>query len=131
MNAYPDKIWRLFREPRRAGRLEEGKGVVTGEATTPAGHARLQLQLKLAADGRIEDARFLALGCPYLLATGAWLCAHLTGRRLDAAKQLQSADITEQLELPAVKRYCAVMAIEAISRAHDAAGQQAKEEQDD
>ncbi len=115
--SYPTKVWRLFREPRRAGRLEDRDGVLTGRARTPAGHAELLLQLRLAADGRIEEARFLALGCPYLIATGGWLCSHLTGRRRESAQELEIALVVEQLELPAVKRYCAVMALEAVQAA--------------
>ncbi len=116
-SAYPDKVWRAFRQPRRAGRLEPGEGVVIGQASTPAGHAELQLHLRLAPDGRIEDARFLALGCPYLIACGDWLCAHLLGRRKAAVSEFDIRPIVEQLGLPAVKRYCAVMARDALHAA--------------
>lgn len=121
MNAsvYPDKIWRLFREPRRSGCFEPEQKASRGRAQTPASHAVLQLELLVAEDGRIDDALFQALGCPYLIATGAWLCAYVTGRRRDAMRELESRMITEQLELPAVKRYCAVMAVDALNQALD------------
>lgn len=114
---YPDKIWRLFREPRRHGCFEPDQKPVRGRANTPAGHALLQIELLIAPDGRIDDALFQALGCPYLIATGAWLCAYVTGRRREAMLELESRTVAEQLELPAVKRYCAVMAIEALKQA--------------
>ncbi len=117
---YPEKVWKFFREPKRAGRFADGRGVRTGRATTPASHAQLQLQLRMSADGRIEEALFQALGCPYLIATGAWLCAHVTGRRGESVRDLDGNAIVEQLQLPAVKRYCAVMAREALEAALDA-----------
>ncbi len=118
-SAYPDKIWKLFREPRRHGCFEAEQKPSRGRAATPASHAVLQLELLVAPDGRIDDALFQALGCPYLIATGAWLCAHVTGRRRDAMATLEPRLIAEQLDLPAVKRYCAVMAVEALNQALD------------
>lgn len=115
--AYPEKVWRLFRQPRRAGQLTPAPGTTIGTARTPAGAAVLELQLLRGADGRIEDAAFRALGCPYLIATGAWLCAYLIGRRGDTGAELDPTLIIEQLTLPAVKRYCAVMACEALAAA--------------
>lgn len=117
MNRYPDKVWRLFRNPRRAGGFAADLPVRQGRATTPAGHAVIEMQLLVSSDGRIEDAQFRALGCPYLIATGAWLCAHVIGRRSESVQELESRLLVEQLELPALKRYCAVMAVEALSTA--------------
>ncbi len=118
MSAYPEKIWRLFREPRRQGCFDkEEAGTSTGKASTPASHAVLHVHLKLSDDRRIEDALFQALGCPSMIATGSWLCAWLLGRKADAVKSLQAETICEQLQLPALKRYCAVMAVEALNDA--------------
>lgn len=121
MSRYSDKIWRLFREPRRVGRFESTEQVFSGQARTPASHAELHVHLQLAEDGRIDDALFQALGCPSLIATGAWLCGWLIGRKADAVRSLQSALIVEQLELSALKRYCAVMAVDALNQALDQA----------
>lgn len=117
MNAYPERVWKLFREPRRAGVFDADIPVRRGEARTPASAAILELQLKVSADGRIEDARFRAFGCPYMIATGAWLCGHVIGRLADATFELDAAKLAEQLQLPVVKRYCAVMACEALQDA--------------
>lgn len=117
MSPYPDKVWRWFRDPKRNGQFDPDLKPNCGCATTPASHAVLQLQWLQSDDGRIEDALFLALGCPYLIATGAWLCGHLVGRKREAIESLEVAWIAEQLDLPAVKRYCAVMAVEALNQA--------------
>lgn len=118
MSLYSDKVWRLFREPRRVGCFgPDEEGVVSGSATTPASHAQLVLHLKLAADGRIDDALFQALGCPSLIASGAWLCGWLLGRKADAVTNLEASGIVEQLELTPLKRYCAVMALDALNDA--------------
>ena len=114
---YPERIWKMFRQPRRAGVFPPKQGARVGRAGTPAGAALLELQLLLSAEERIEDARFRALGCPWLIATGSWLCGHLIGRRFEDGGGLEPAQVAEQLSLPAVKRYCAVMACEALADA--------------
>lgn len=124
MRPYSDKVWRLFREPRRYGQFEADEQAVTGQATTPASHAVLHLHLKLADDGRVDDALFQALGCPAIIAAGAWLCAWLIGRKAASADKLEPAHIAEQLQLPATKRFCAVMAVEALNDALQKASKQ-------
>ena len=71
----------------------------------------------VAKDGRIDDALFQALGCPNMIATGAWLCGWLIGRKADSVENLNPAHICEQLKLPSLKRYCAVMAVDALNDA--------------
>ncbi len=124
MSAYSDKVWRLFRDPKRSGCFEEGDDAVTGQATTPASHAVLHVHLKVAEDGRIDDALFQALGCPNMIAAGAWLCAWLIGRKADSVEDLNAEFIAGQLQLPSLKRYCAVMAVDALNDALQKASKQ-------
>ncbi len=115
---YPDAVWAHFRSPRHAGELGEADG--TGESGTPAARARLRLQLQWQ-DGVVTRAAFQALGCPCTIAAGSWLAEHATGRPLQELRALAVPQVEEQLGLPAIKRHCAVMAVEALERALECA----------
>ena len=68
-----------------AGRLEDGPGrVVRGTAGSRSQGTEVRFDWRVEGD-RILEARFLAYGCPYTLATCDWLVAQLIGRRRDAA----------------------------------------------
>lgn len=112
---YSPQIWKRFRKPRYAGTLD-GSDVVCGESGTPASKAVLCLQLKLA-EGRVQAARFQALGCPSTIAAADWLCERLEGRVFSEAKLLNAGEITEALGLAPVRRHCAVLAEDALHAA--------------
>lgn len=115
---YSPQIWERFRDPRHAGRLS-GADVVCGESRTPASKAVLRLQVRLA-EGRIQAARFQALGCPSTIAAGDWLCEWLEGKTLSEAKLLSAGSVGDALTLAPVRRHCAVLAEDAL---HGALGQ--------
>jgi NifU-like protein involved in Fe-S cluster formation len=112
---YSAEVWRRFRAPRHAGALS-GAGSTQGEARTPASKAVLRLQLKLHA-GRIQAARFQALGCPSTIAAGDWLCEWLEGRALAEAAVPCASRLSEALALSPVRRHCAVLAEDALRAA--------------
>jgi NifU-like protein involved in Fe-S cluster formation len=118
---YSPQIWQRFRQPRYSGKLE-GAGLVAGEARTPASKAVLRLQLRVTA-GRVEAARFLALGCPSTVAAADWLCEWLEGRELAEAGSLSATDLAQALELVAVRRHCAVLAEDALRAVLQVSGQ--------
>jgi NifU-like protein involved in Fe-S cluster formation len=111
---YPDMVWRLFRETPRAGRLASGP---VFEARTPAAPFRMSLQV--AMDGeRIADSAFLAHGCPYTLATGAWLAAWLVGRRVTDCARPPIAELRAELEIPEDRAHCWLMAQDLLGELH-------------
>lgn len=112
---YSPQIWQRFRAPRFAGVLP-GPAVFIGEARTPASQAMLRLYIKLGSAG-IEQARFQAYGCPSAIATGDWLCEWLEGRRPAEAQSLGSTQIAAALDLMPTRRYCAVLAEDALKTA--------------
>lgn len=112
---YSPQIWERFRDPRYAGTLS-GADVVCGESRTPASKAVLRLQVRLA-EGRIQAARFQALGCPSTIAAGDWLCEWLEGRALSATASLTAGSLAEALALAPVRRHCAVLADDALHAA--------------
>lgn len=114
---YPPLVWELFTQTPRAGRVEGG---VAAEAGTPAGGARLRLEVRVEAQGRIEDARFLAWGCPYVIATGAWLAQWLVGQPRAALAAPPLAELRTALEIPEERAHCGLMAQDVLRALHDA-----------
>jgi cysteine desulfurase len=107
---YPAAVWRLFRQTPRAGRLRAGPAAEVG---TPAGPFRLRLQVE-TADGRIVDAAFLAHGCPYCVATGAWLAQWLVGRPVADCARPPIAALRDELEIPEDRAHCWLMAQDVL-----------------
>lgn len=104
---YPEPVWRLFTQTPGAGTLA-GPGVLTGEAATPASKSRLRLQVKMGP-ARIDDARFLAYGCPTTIAVGAWLAGRVVGRRVAELAGIDAESIREALEIPEDRTHCALL----------------------
>lgn len=124
MQAYSPAVWQRFRAPTHAGHLEGAgilPGILQGQARTPATHAVLCLSVAIE-QGRISQARFQALGCPSTIAAGEWLCEWLEGRAVGEASAFSSTVLERALELAPVRRYCAIMAEDALAAA---LGQQA------
>ena len=111
---YPAGVWQRFRETPRAGRLEAGPAVEVGTAAAPF---RLRMQVRTDG-GRIVDAAFLAHGCPYTLATGAWLAAWLVGRPIADCARPPIAELRAELEIPQDRAHCWLMAQDLLGELH-------------
>lgn len=109
---YSRKVWKLFIETPRAGRLE-GAGVLTGTAETRANQNRLQFQVRVEG-GNVVDARFQAYGCPTTIAVGAWLAGEVIGKPLADLPAFRARDIRQTLEIPEERLHCVLMAEDAI-----------------
>lgn len=106
--------------PRNAGGLTDANAVA--ELTNPVCGDRLRLALRVV-NGRIEAARFLAYGCPPILACGSALAEMLEGMTTDHAAALTRQDLTRALDgLPARKTHAAALAIETLQTALQATG---------
>jgi len=73
--------------------------VQTGEAGDAASGRLVRLQLRLAADGRIAEARFKAFGCPVTIACASFATERVAGQTCAEAAALTSAEIAQGLEL--------------------------------
>lgn len=111
---YPATVWRLFRGTPRAGALASG---FVAEVGTPAAPFRLRLQVRIEL-GTIVDTAFQALGCPYTLATGAWLAAWLLGRPPADCGRPPIAQLREELEIPQDRAHCWLMAQDVLDELH-------------
>ncbi len=110
---YPAEVWRLFRGTPRAGRLESGSGVLSAEAGTAASRFRLRLDCRIER-GRVADSRFLAHGCPYTIAVGAWLAGWCLGRQQTELAAPPIAELWAVLEIPEDRAHCGLMAQDVL-----------------
>lgn len=108
-----------IQNPRNVGELADATAV--GEQTNPVCGDRLRLSLKII-DGRIEEARFLAYGCPPTLACASLLTELLDGQTVEQSMLLTRKDLLEALGgLPSRKHHAAALAIETLRTALESA----------
>jgi nitrogen fixation NifU-like protein len=127
--AYSDKVLDHYENPRNVGAFDKNdKSVGTGMVGAPACGDVMKLQIKVNAQGVIEDARFKTYGCGSAIASSSLLTEWVKGKTLDEAAQIKNTQIAEELALPPVKIHCSVLAEDAIKAAiadfrtkHDAA----------
>lgn len=116
--AYSDKVLDHYENPRNVGKLDsDDESVGTGMVGAPACGDVMRLQIKVNADGIIEDAKFKTYGCGSAIASSSLLTEWVKGKNLDEAEQIRNTEIAEELALPPVKIHCSVLAEDAIKAA--------------
>ncbi|WP_234192553.1 Fe-S cluster assembly scaffold IscU [Pseudacidovorax sp. NFM-22] len=116
--AYSDKVIDHYENPRNVGAFEAGdENVGTGMVGAPACGDVMRLQIRVNADGVIEDARFKTYGCGSAIASSSLVTEWVRGRTLDEALAIKNAQIAEELALPPVKIHCSILAEDAIKAA--------------
>ena len=116
--AYSEKVIDHYENPRNVGKMDDSDlNVGTGMVGAPACGDVMRLQIKVSADGVIEDAKFKTYGCGSAIASSSLLTEWVKGRSLDEATAIKNSDIAEELGLPPVKIHCSVLAEDAIKAA--------------
>jgi len=116
--AYNEKVIDHYENPRNVGSMDKSDASVgTGMVGAPACGDVMKLQIKVNAEGVIEDAKFKTFGCGSAIASSSLATEWLKGRTLDEAKAIKNTDIVEHLSLPPVKIHCSVLAEDAIKAA--------------
>ena len=77
----------------------------------------MKLQLKISADGIIEDAKFKTYGCGSAIASSSLVTEWVKGKSIDEAGEIKNTAIAEELALPPVKIHCSILAEDAIKAA--------------
>jgi nitrogen fixation NifU-like protein len=77
----------------------------------------MKLQLKIDANGIIEDAKFKTYGCGSAIASSSLVTEWVKGKSIDEASTISNMDIAEELALPPVKIHCSILAEDAIKAA--------------
>jgi nitrogen fixation NifU-like protein len=116
--AYSEKVIDHYEHPRNVGALDKDDGAVgTGLVGAPACGDVMKLQIKVSADGIIEDAKFKTFGCGSAIASSSLVTEWVKGKTLDEAASIKNTDIAHELALPPVKIHCSVLAEDAIKAA--------------
>jgi nitrogen fixation NifU-like protein len=116
--AYSEKVIDHYENPRNVGSFGKGEeGVATGMVGAPACGDVMKLQIKVGADGRIEDAKFKTYGCGSAIASSSLVTEWVKGKTLDEAGTIRNTQIAEELALPPVKIHCSILAEDAIKAA--------------
>lgn len=77
----------------------------------------MKLQIRVGADGVIEDAKFKTYGCGSAIASSSLVTEWVKGKTLDQALTIKNTQIAEELALPPVKIHCSILAEDAIKAA--------------
>jgi nitrogen fixation protein NifU and related proteins len=116
--AYSDKVLDHYENPRNVGSFGKDElSVGTGMVGAPACGDVMKLQIKVGADGRIEDAKFKTYGCGSAIASSSLVTEWVKGKTLDQAMSIRNTQIAEELALPPVKIHCSILAEDAIKAA--------------
>ncbi|HEY9379920.1 MAG TPA: Fe-S cluster assembly scaffold IscU [Burkholderiales bacterium] len=116
--AYSDKVIDHYENPRNVGSFAKGDAQVgTGMVGAPACGDVMKLQIKVNAQGVIEDAKFKTYGCGSAIASSSLVTEWVKGKTLDEAVSIKNTHIAEELALPPVKIHCSILAEDAIKAA--------------
>jgi nitrogen fixation NifU-like protein len=116
--AYSDKVVDHYENPRNVGAFDKDDSAVgTGLVGAPACGDVMKLQIKVGADGIIEDAKFKTFGCGSAIASSSLVTEWVKGKTLDEAASIRNTQIAQHLALPPVKIHCSVLAEDAIKAA--------------
>lgn len=116
--AYSEKVIDHYENPRNVGAFDKADPQVgTGMVGAPACGDVMKLQIKVSADGVIEDAKFKTYGCGSAIASSSLVTEWVKGRTLDEAMNIRNTEIADELALPPVKIHCSILAEDAIKAA--------------
>ena len=116
--AYSDKVLDHYNQPRNVGSLpKDDQNVGTGVVGAPECGDVMKLQIRVNADGVIEDARFKTFGCGSAIASSSLATEWVKGKTLEEAASIRNTDIVQELNLPPIKIHCSVLAEDAIRAA--------------
>ena len=116
--AYSKELIDHYENPRNVGAMDEQESDIgTGLVGAPACGDVMKLQIKVSADGIIEDAKFKTFGCGSAIASSSLVTEWVKGKTLDEATEIKNTDIAEELALPPVKIHCSILAEDAIKAA--------------
>jgi Fe-S cluster assembly scaffold IscU len=116
--AYSEKVIDHYNNPRNVGSLDKAaEDVGTGLVGAPACGDVMKLQIKVSADGIIQDAKFKTFGCGSAIASSSLATEWIKGKSIDDAETIKNTMIAQHLALPPVKIHCSVLAEDAIKAA--------------
>src|SRR5258705_10723988 len=98
--AYSDKVIDHYENRRNVGTFDKADtSVGTGMVGAPACGDVMKLQIRVGADGRIEDARFKTYGCGSAIASSPLVTEWVKGKSLEQAASIKNTDIAHKPSL--------------------------------
>ena len=89
--AYSDKVVDHYENPRNVGAFDkDDPSVGTGLVGAPACGDVMKLQIKVSADGIIEDAKFKTFGCGSAIASSSLVTEWVKGKTVDEAATIKN-----------------------------------------
>jgi len=106
---YSASVRELFANPRHGGDL-------AGATVAELAQQGIQIRLALSeAGGQIESLRFLAYGCPHVIAACELFCSRFEGGPIAAIDGFQAANIMRELSVPVEKTGRILVLEDAVS----------------
>lgn len=102
---YNDLTRHHFETAAHAGTLA-GRGLRRGAAGDPAQGTWVQFDLEIDpgdARSRLRAVRFLAYGCPHVIAVADWIAEHTTGKEMIPTLPESVRALRERFEIPVEK----------------------------
>jgi Fe-S cluster assembly scaffold IscU len=116
--SYSKEVINHYENPQNVGSFnKDEKNIGTGLVGAPACGDVMKLQIKVADDGTILDAKFKTFGCGSAIASSSLATEWIKGMNIDKAQEISNNEIASYLSLPPVKIHCSVLAEEAIKAA--------------
>ena len=116
--SYSNQVLDHYENPRNVGAFDnDAADVGTGMVGAPACGDVMKLQIRVNADGVIEDAKFKTYGCGSAIASSSLVTEWVKGKTLDEALTIKNTAIADELALPPVKIHCSILAEDAIKAA--------------
>lgn len=116
--AYSKEVIDHYENPRNVGAFAKGEeNVGTGLVGAPACGDVMKLQIKVADDGTITEAKFKTFGCGSAIASSSLVTEWVKGKNIEEAGKITNKEIAQELSLPPVKIHCSVLAEEAVKAA--------------
>ena len=116
--SYHDTVIDHYENPRNVGSLDKNDpDVGTGLVGAPACGDVMKLQIKINADGVVEDTKFKTFGCGSAIASSSLATDWILGKNVEEIVTIKNTDIAKHLKLPPVKLHCSMLAEDAIKAA--------------
>ena len=114
---FSEKMMDHCQHPRNVGKLDENdKNVGTGLVGSPVCGDMLQFWLRIE-NNIVVDAKFKTFGCGGAISSSSLMTEKIIGKSVKDALKITNKELVEELQLPALKVHCSVMAEEAIAKA--------------
>ncbi len=114
---YKEYILDHYRNPRNFGHLEHPTAVA--EDLNPLCGDKIQMELQVGADGKIDDVRFSGKGCAISQASASMLTESLKGKTLEEVAQLSHDVVLENvgIGISPTRMKCAMLGLKVAKSA--------------